>query len=123
MVRSEFAAVLLAAVAAGCEPAWSIRGQVVQQAASAAGRAPLAGAEVTLRCDGGRIEQTAVADEQGGFQLDGPGQGPRFDCELAVAMNGFAPRSYSIDQICADADDSSLRCAGAALQAELARAR
>lgn len=118
MVRAALAVVLLA-VTAGCEPSWTVRGQVVRQALSATGRSPLAGAQVTLTCDGGRIEQTAVADERGGFQLDGPGQGPRFDCELAVAMNGFAPRSYTIDQICADADETSLRCSGAALQAEL----
>jgi hypothetical protein len=125
MVRVGFATVLVVTAAAGsCQPAWTIQGQVVRQGAASVAPSPLPGARVTLRCDGGAggaaLEQTVRADEQGGFYLDGSGTGPRLDCELRVAMEGFGPRAYTVDNVCADADDDEVaHCSAAALQAEL----
>jgi hypothetical protein len=130
MVRGGLlAAVIVTAAAASCEPSWTVHGLVVQPGSSPAQRAALSGATVTLRCDGPGgaraepIEQSVETDEQGTFQLDGPGQGPRLDCEVLVAMNGFAPHAYKVDELCADADEGGERCATAALQAELAPLR
>jgi hypothetical protein len=126
MLPAGLATVLVVmAAAASCQPAWTIHGQVVRRAAASVAPAPLPGAEVTLRCDdgpgGAPLEQTVRADEQGGFYLDGPGTGPRLDCELRVAMDGFGPRAYTVDNACADADEAEAveRCSAAALQAEL----
>jgi hypothetical protein len=124
MVPARSIAVLVAAAAAfsGCASGWSINGQVVQSAPSSAGSTPLRGALVVLRCNGpaGPSEQVARADEQGVFQLQGAGPGPQLDCALTVAMDGYGALVYSVDQICADEDDSSGRCSAAAVQAELA---
>jgi hypothetical protein len=125
MVRAGFIATLVVAGAvSGCEPGWSINGQVVQPAvSSSAAGAPLRGALVVLRCDGpsGAGEQVTRADEQGVFQLAGSGPGLRMDCALTVAKEGYGPPLvFSIDQICADEDESDEgRCSAAALQAEL----
>jgi hypothetical protein len=124
MVRAGFVATLIAAATvSGCEPGWSINGQVVQPAVSSAPGTPLRGALVVLRCYGpsGTGEQVTRADEQGVFQLAGTGPGPRLDCALTVAKDGYGPPLvFSIDQICADEDESEGRCSAAALQAELA---
>jgi hypothetical protein len=111
-----------AAALSGCAPGWSINGQVVQSAVSSAASTPLRGALVVLRCDNpaGPREQVARADEQGVFRLEGAGFGPQLDCALTVAMEGYGALVYSVDQICADEDDSSGRCSAAAVQAELA---
>jgi hypothetical protein len=126
MLPAGFATVLVVtAAAASCQPAWTIHGQVVRRGVASVAPAPLPGAQVTLRCDAGPggapLEQTVRADEQGGFYLDGPGTGPRLDCELRVAMDGFGPRAYTVDNACADADEAEAveRCSAAALQAEL----
>lgn len=124
MVRAGFIAslVAIAVASSGCEPGWSIHGQVVQPALSSGAGAPLRGALVVLRCDGpsGPLEQVAQADEQGTFQLEGPGVGPRLDCVLEVTLAGYEPRVFSVDQICADVDESGEFCSAGALQAELA---
>lgn len=118
--QSGFIAAVVAA-SAGCEPGWSIHGQVVHPAAASSLVAPLRGALVVLRCPGpsGTHNQAVRADEQGAFQLEGPGPGPSLSCSLTVVKNGYSPLAYTIDEICADEDESGRRCSAAALQAEM----
>ncbi|GAC1336198.1 MAG: hypothetical protein NVS2B9_01400 [Myxococcales bacterium] len=122
MVRAAFLAGLIAAAASGCTSGWSIHGQVVQGAIASAPGAPIGGAAVTLRCADSSVspDLVVVSDEQGGFQLVGSGLGPRLDCALSVAKDGYQEGRFTVDEVCADEDDSGDFCAAGALQAELA---
>ena len=128
MVRVIAAAALLAA-ATGCEPSWSIRGQVASRVSidespgdDGASAAPLQQARVTLRCPGARgakVERTALTDRLGWFEFSGNGPGPALDCELVAEAPGYAANVTTLDEACADDGDGDGRCLSATLLARL----
>ena len=131
MYRFIAAAALLAA-ASGCEPSWSIRGQVASQAVTArsagddASATPIAQATVTLRCPGAKgssVERTAVTDRLGWFEFSGNGPGPVLACDVVAQAPGHAESVTPLDEACADDGDGDGRCLSATMLSRLEKQR
>ena len=130
MVRFLATAALLAA--AGCEPSWSVRGQVATQSVTAepgegdASATPIPQARVTLRCPGARghaIERTALTDRLGWFEFSGNGAGPVLACEVVAQAPGHAESVTTLDEACADDGEGDGRCLSATLLTRLEKRR
>ena len=132
-----FAALVTATL--GCEPSWSVRGQVASRAARVAGSAttaaddltdsdsePIAQAKVTLRCPGAKgklVERTAVTDGFGWFEFSGNGPGPALTCSVVAQAAGHAPAVLPLDEACADDGEGEGRCLSATPLARLEKRR
>ncbi|HKC61210.1 MAG TPA: hypothetical protein VKB92_14080 [Myxococcales bacterium] len=111
-------ALLALCAAAGCEPAWSVQGQV---RADGADRRAVRGATAALRCPG-QQDVSASTDHDGLFELGGNGPGPALECSIVIAAPAFAPSSISLAQACEDTrEEPPGRCEVAMVDAVLTR--
>lgn len=86
---------LVLLVGAGCDPAYSVRGTVLD-----AGGTAVAGANVTLSCPSGRTE-SAVTTASGEFTFGGVGgsfEAPR--CSLRIEKPGFTTQTVRTTDAC-----------------------
>ncbi len=103
-------------LAAACDPAWSVQGQV-----RGPGAAAVRGAGVALRCPG-QQDLAAITDREGTFELDGRGPGPSLDCSVVVAAPAYAPVRVQLGEVCEQIQgDPPHGCDVALVHAELSR--
>jgi hypothetical protein len=107
---------LLLLVLAGCDPVWTVKGDV-----TAAPGQPVGPAKLTIACPSGwTTHETSKAD--GSFQIGGVGFGLPLTCELAIVKLGYLSSVVPIRHACLSHFDSDKdKCAEAELHVRLAR--
>lgn len=99
-MRSIFSTALFGALGlVGCSLTPTLVGSV-RTLPCAAEAVPIAEASVAVRCPGKTSpEFVLTTDASGHFYYEAPAPIP-FECTLVVEKHGFAPRSYSIEDVC-----------------------
>lgn len=102
---SRFLGVLALGLVAGCHPAASIAGNVLQT--SAGPDVPISDARVTVRCpELGAQTLTATSDGQGAFRLLMEVRFSR-ECTLEVTHPNYLPASFVLGARCGETDDEA----------------
>lgn len=104
-------ALLVAASACERGPGWTLHGQAAVALAEDDDSEPegLAGAQVTVRCDGKKpLVMTVTADEAGAFEFSGTGSGLPMDCAIQVVAEGREAVRMRVADVCADDDDDDV---------------